>query len=119
MSFFLILSLFFLHRFYFVRSGVNVPGLRFVDAIEGLLGIEWIEGKSIRYLLPSGAQEEFEEEDKGVIDQDDTSSHLIEEDPLKEFGISVGTSSGLYIHKYIYLTFAFRCPHGLDRSRTS
>ena len=77
---------------------MNVPGLRFVDAIEGLLGIEWIEGKSIRYLLLSGAQEEFEEEDEDAIDQDDGSSHLIEEDPLKEFGISVGTSSGMYTH---------------------
>jgi len=72
-----------------LRSGVNVPGLRFVDAIEGLLGIEWIEGKSIKCLLPTGAQEEFEEEDEDVIDQDDVSSHLIDEDPLKEFGISV------------------------------
>ena len=78
---------------------MNVPGLRFVDAIEGLLGIEWIEGKSIRYLLLSGAQEEFKEEDEDMIDQDDVSSHLIiKEDPLKEFGISVGTSSCMYTH---------------------
>lgn len=77
-----------------LRSGVNVPGLRFVDAIEGLLGIEWIEGKSIKCLLPSGAQEEFEDEDEGEgegedgVDLDDT-SYVVDEDPLKEFGISV------------------------------
>jgi len=70
-----------------LRSGVNVPGLRYVDAIEGLLGIEWIEGKSIKYLLPSGAQEEFHEDED--IDLDDTSSLVADEDPLKEFGISV------------------------------
>jgi len=71
-----------------LRSGVNVPGLRFVDAIEGLLGIEWIEGKSIKYLLPSGAQEEFDEDEDGDgIDLDDA-SHVMDEYPLKEFGIS-------------------------------
>ena len=64
---------------------MNVPGLRYVDAIEGLLGIEWIEGKSIKYLLPSGAQEEFHEDDVN-----DVSSLATDEDPLKEFGISVG-----------------------------
>ena len=74
------------------RSGVNVPGLRYVDAIEGLLGIEWIEGKSIKYLLPSGAQEEFYEDEDEDIDLDDDSSLVTDEDPLKEFGISVGMS---------------------------
>ena len=70
---------------------MSVPGLRYVDAIEGLLGIEWIEGKSIKHLLPSGAQEEFYEDED--IDLDDASSSLVtDEDPLKEFGISVGMS---------------------------
>ena len=74
------------------RSGVNVPGLRYVDAVEGLLGIEWIEGKSIKYLLPtrSGAQEEYLEDED--IDLDDTSSPVTDEDPLKVFGIPVGMS---------------------------
>ncbi|EDR02472.1 uncharacterized protein LACBIDRAFT_253889, partial [Laccaria bicolor S238N-H82] len=35
-----------------LRSGVNVPGVRMVDASEGILGIEWIDGKSVRNLLP-------------------------------------------------------------------
>ena len=72
------------------RSGVNVPGLRYVDATEGLLGIEWIEGKTIKYLLPSGAQEEFHE-DEDMINLNDASL-VTDEDPLKEFGISVGMS---------------------------
>ena len=82
----LILSSCYLYR----RSGVNVPGLRYCDANEGLLGIEWIEGKSIKNLLPSGAQEEFYEDED--IDLDDASSLVVEEDLLKEFGISVGMS---------------------------
>lgn len=70
--------------------------MRYVDAIEGLLGIEWIEGKSIKHLLPSGAQEEFYE-DEDIIDLDDAPSSLFaDEDPLKEFGISVGMSTYLF-----------------------
>ncbi|KAF8196964.1 hypothetical protein BJ912DRAFT_954292 [Pholiota molesta] len=30
-----------------LRSGVNVPGIWMVDAAEGLLGIEWIDGRSV------------------------------------------------------------------------
>jgi len=73
-----------------LRSGVNVPGLRYVDAMEGLLGIEWIEGKTVKYLLPSGAQEELDEdEDEDSIDLDNSFPLVSDEDPLKEFGISV------------------------------
>ncbi|KAK0471369.1 kinase-like domain-containing protein [Armillaria novae-zelandiae] len=41
-----------------LRSGVNVPGIRMVDAAEGVLGIEWIDGQSVRKLLPGGVEEE-------------------------------------------------------------
>ncbi|KAG6833308.1 hypothetical protein H0H87_008940 [Tephrocybe sp. NHM501043] len=67
----------------FYRYGVNVPGVRMVDAAAGALGIEWIEGKSVRRLLPGGAEgeaggeEETEEED--------------DKDPLKEYGVPVET----------------------------
>ncbi|ESK94547.1 bud32 protein kinase [Moniliophthora roreri MCA 2997] len=60
-----------------LRSGVNVPGIRMVDANAGVLGIEWIEGKSIRKLLPGGAEEEDVEEDEN------------EDELLKEYGVSV------------------------------
>lgn len=61
-----------------------------VDATEGVLGIEWIEGKSVRKLLPGGE----EEEDASLDSQDD---EFIEGDvdPLKDFEISVGMSSGI------------------------
>ncbi|KAI5985521.1 kinase-like domain-containing protein [Pisolithus albus] len=41
-----------------LRSGVNVPGIRMVDAAEGVLGLEWIDGKAVRVLLPGGSEED-------------------------------------------------------------
>lgn len=63
---------------------MNVPGVRMIDVVEGILGIEWIEGKSVRRLLPGGTEEEEE-----ALDEihDDTEN---EEDPLKAFDVSVG-----------------------------
>ena len=53
-----------------------------VDAPEGMLGIEWIEGKSVRQLLPGGAEIEDQAGEDGFED----------EDPLFEFGISQGSN---------------------------
>ena len=48
-----------------------MPGLRFVDAAAGALGIEWIDGKSIRSLLGSGDEgEETEDEDVSPVEED-------------------------------------------------
>jgi TP53 regulating kinase-like protein len=45
-------------------AGVNVPGIRLVDAAEGILGIEWVEGNSVKALLRGAASgEEGEEEE--------------------------------------------------------
>ncbi|VDB87193.1 unnamed protein product [Peniophora sp. CBMAI 1063] len=69
-----------------LRSGVNVPGIRLVDAPAGVLGIEWIDGRSVRFLLGSGdegVEEEYEEGDEEVED-----APLDEEDPLKEYGVA-------------------------------
>lgn len=73
-----------------LRSGVNVPGVRMVDASEGILGIEWIDGKSVRNLLPGGAEDEEEEEDE----EDDEVSEENNK-PLTEYGISVDTLMSL------------------------
>ena len=64
---------------------MNVPGVRMIDVVEGILGTEWIEGKSVRRLLPGGTEEEEE-----ALDEihDDTENG--EEDPLKAFDVSVG-----------------------------
>ncbi|KAF7796242.1 hypothetical protein EIP86_007416 [Pleurotus ostreatoroseus] len=69
-----------------LRAGVTVPGIRMVDASEGVLGIEWIEGKSVRFLLGGGAEGEeeiIEEADDEVVEED-----IVEEDPLVEYGVS-------------------------------
>jgi hypothetical protein len=60
---------------------VNVPGVRLVDALEGILGIEWIEGKSVRKLLPGAVAEE-----EGESEEEENE----EEDPLAGYGVSQG-----------------------------
>jgi len=60
-----------------LRCGVSVPGLRFVDAVNGVLGIEWVNGKSVRFLLGSGDEGEDADGDEDVV-----------EDPLIEYGVS-------------------------------
>ncbi|KAJ3774994.1 kinase-like domain-containing protein [Lentinula raphanica] len=64
-----------------LRSSINVPGIRMVDATEGVLGIEWIEGHSVRKLLPGGA------EDDGSDDVDNVD--VIDSVNLNEYGVSV------------------------------
>jgi TP53 regulating kinase-like protein len=59
-----------------------VPGLRFVDAANGVLGIEWVNGKSVRFVLGSGDEGEDADGDEDVV-----------EDPLIEYGVSKGTIS--------------------------
>ncbi|KAI0631708.1 hypothetical protein C8Q77DRAFT_155248 [Trametes polyzona] len=69
-----------------IRSGVNVPGIRMVDATEGVLGIEWIDGKSVRFLLGGGAEgEEVVEDDSEEPEGGDV---IEEDDPLKEYGVT-------------------------------
>lgn len=69
------------------RYGVNVPGVRMVDAPAGVLGLEWIEGRSVRFLLGGGA-----EDTEGVVDEnvENEDEDVIEEDPLRDYGVSQG-----------------------------
>lgn len=76
-----------------------------VDAAEGVLGIEWIEGKSVRMLLGGGAECEEEsvlDPDEFLDDITDTSgesaSHV---DPLEEYQVTIGT-----FQKIIYPTYS-------------
>jgi len=62
--------------------GVSVPGLRFVDAENGVIGIEWVDGKSVRFLLGSGDEGEEADGDEDVV-----------EDLLAEYGVLKGTTS--------------------------
>ncbi|QRW10013.1 Serine/threonine-protein kinase [Ceratobasidium sp. AG-Ba] len=54
------------------RFGVSVPGVRFVHADSGVLGIEWINGSSVRRVLGGGAEGEEEEEvDEEVVEHEE------------------------------------------------
>jgi len=53
-----------------------------VDATEGVIGIEWIEGKSVRHLLPGGTDEEGGETDDITEDE--------QVDPLLQYDVSQG-----------------------------
>lgn len=57
-----------------------------VDVNEGVLCIEWIDGKSVRQLLPGGAELEDISELEEVNSVDETDAT----DSLAEYGISRG-----------------------------
>jgi len=70
-----------------LRSGVKVPGLRMVDAECGVLGLEWIDGRSVRSLLGGG--------DEGIIEEDKAAPEGVDgeepetQDELSAFGTTV------------------------------
>jgi len=68
-----------------LRCGVSVPGLRFVDAPSGALGIEWVDGKSVRSLLGSG--DEGEEGEESYCEEDEDVAPTQDEDLLAEYGV--------------------------------
>jgi len=76
-----------------LRAGVSVPGIRMVDASEGVLAIEWIDGSSVRFLLPGGAEAEEEEKEDAV--EDDREEVVEVEDSLVEYGITRDTLMSL------------------------
>jgi hypothetical protein len=72
-----------------------------VDAAVGLLGIEWVEGKSVRNILPGGANEDI---DEGLVSE---SSSEDNPDPLNDFGISSGMNNGMHITFLTSLRYAY------------
>jgi len=56
-----------------------------VDAVEGVLGLEWIEGKSVRFLLGSSEESEDEISEEELVEED---SQDVEEDPLQQYGVT-------------------------------
>jgi len=66
-----------------------------VDAAEGVLGIEWIEGKSIRMLLGGGAEGEEEQllASEESLDDDTTDESVSHVDPLDEYQVTIGVSN--------------------------
>ncbi|KAL8276192.1 hypothetical protein RQP46_011404 [Phenoliferia psychrophenolica] len=74
------------------KAGVCVPGLRIVDVKQGVLGIEWIEGWSVREVLgggqedDEGPEEEVGEDEEVEEESDDVAERLrllgVQEDAL-------------------------------------
>ena len=74
-----------------LKSGIRVPGIRFIDAPNGLIGLELIKGKSVRQILPGNAEEEEGEE--GEYDAKEDDGEKDPEDPsgsMQEFGVTHG-----------------------------
>jgi TP53 regulating kinase-like protein len=68
---------------------VSVPGIRFVHAESGVLGIEWIDGASVRKVLGGGAEGEEEEEESGDLSDEQVQEEDV--DVLKEtYGLTGG-----------------------------
>lgn len=67
----------------FDSSDVSVPTIRMVDAAAGALGIEWIDGESVRHLLPGGSINEADGHDLGGA--------------LNEYQISIGDASSRFL----------------------
>lgn len=64
-----------------------------VDAAEGVLGIEWIDGSSVRLLLGGGAEGEAEEELPDEAPSEASSDDDQSEDyaALAEYGVTQGS----------------------------
>ncbi|KAH8829918.1 kinase-like domain-containing protein [Flagelloscypha sp. PMI_526] len=70
-----------------LKCGVNAPAVRFVDLTEGVIGIEWIDGMSVRKILGGGADDEsLDDQD---LDDGDT------EERLSKFGLTMDALMGL------------------------
>ena len=74
-----------------------------VDAAEGVIAIEWIEGKSVRLLLPGGAGEETDEAEDEFAEEEVA-------DLLLSYSISQGeldllpNTSIIYLHAETLMT---------------
>lgn len=72
-----------------------------VDAVEGVIGIDWIDGKSVRALLGGGEESEPEEaegKDEDLANDDDVG--IESDDPLAEFGLA---QSMLRFHRQVQI----------------
>jgi TP53 regulating kinase and related kinases len=77
---------------YNLRADVKVPTICMVDAAEGVLGIEWINGKSVRVLLGGGADDEDVAEEIMDEDHEDHEGEEEEQDMLSEYLVTKSTS---------------------------
>ncbi|KAM0752412.1 hypothetical protein T439DRAFT_355264 [Meredithblackwellia eburnea MCA 4105] len=78
-----------------LRAGVRVPRLQIVDIRQGVLGLEWIEGWSVREVLGGGQEDDegaIEEEEEGEDGKEEPEEAVEDEEPvadkLRRLGIS-------------------------------
>lgn len=77
------------------KAGVKVPGLRCVDVKQGVLGMEWIEGWSVREVLGGGQEgDELPEEEDGAEESDDVGEEL--QQMLSAKGVAEGEWAALW-----------------------
>ncbi|BGP44219.1 serine/threonine-protein kinase bud32 [Rhodotorula kratochvilovae] len=85
------------------KAGVRVPGLRLVDVKQGCLGMEWVEGWSVREILGGGQEDDLsagndtaedaseEEEDVGEVLR---AAGVDEDEMLRAVGREIGKMHG-------------------------
>ncbi len=75
------------------RAGVVVPTVQVVDADNGIIGMEWVEGWSVREVLGGGAEgeEEVEVDVEDLEEEGDEAEERSEaEQALERMGVSQG-----------------------------
>lgn len=80
-----------------MKAGVVVPGLRVVDLKQGVLGMEWIEGWSVREVLGGGQEgDELVQTDEDAVDEslEDSAPAGEEEEDVEALLRSKGVETG-------------------------
>ena len=77
-----------------LKADVRVPGLRIVDVKSGALGVEWIEGWSVREVLGGGQEEDGLPEPADSEEMQDEDADEAEDDDILEFLSTKGVSEG-------------------------
>ncbi|KAG7531576.1 hypothetical protein FFLO_04235 [Filobasidium floriforme] len=75
-----------------LKAGITVPLLRMVDVEAGMVGMEWIDGWSVREVLGGGAEGEEadpELEDEGEVDEEKARRRKEAEGALASLGITI------------------------------
>ena len=74
-----------------LKAGITVPMIRMVDLDAGMIGMEWIDGWSVREVLGGGAEgEEADPEDEEIVDEDKARRRKEAEGVLDAMGITIG-----------------------------
>lgn len=53
-----------------LQNCVRVPGLRYLDTEDGILGLEWIDGKTVKSLLRDNEQQDDSTNPTKLVDYD-------------------------------------------------